>query len=86
MAYIELKPNILDKIKDGRAINSDEDMARMIGVSPETYGRVKRGEQAPSQGFLAALALRFMMPFDTLAHAVEGEAPTTYKRTEKVAS
>jgi transcriptional regulator with XRE-family HTH domain len=87
MAYLAFKPGILDKIKEGRAIATDADMARMIGCSPETYGRVKRGDQAPTREFIAAVSLRFLMPLDTIIHPVEGTAPSTYKpEAEKVAA
>ena len=80
MAYIAMKPEILDKIREGRGIASDHDMARLVGVSPESYGRVKRGEQAPSMRFLAALAGTLTMPLDALVEVREGDKPTTYKR------
>lgn len=39
-------------------------MARIVGVSTETYGRVKRGEQSPSPMFIANLASGFQIePF-----------------------
>lgn len=86
MAYLAFKPGILDKIREGRAINSDADMARMIGCSPETYGRVKRGEQAPSRSFIASAALAFMMPLDALITPMQGNAPTTYKPREQASA
>lgn len=82
MAHLAMKPGILDKIREGRAIASDADMARLIGVSPEVYGRVKREEQAPSAHFIAALAAALTMPLDALAEARPDDGPSTYRRNQ----
>lgn len=55
MAKLLIRPGTLDNLKESRGMGNDAAMARIVGVSVETYGRVKRGEQSPSPDFIANL-------------------------------
>ncbi len=41
----QIRPGLLDRLKQNSGIRSDEAFARMIGVSRATLGRLKTGEE-----------------------------------------
>ncbi len=64
MAKLLVRPGSLDNLKRSTGLANDEAMARVVGCSIETYGRVKRGEQSPSPDFIANLGAGFAIePF-----------------------
>lgn len=73
MSKLLVRPGTLDNLKESRGLGTDEAMARIVGVSTETYGRVKRGEQSPSPMFIANLASGFQVEPFLFFHVV----PTT---------
>ena len=70
---IQIRPGILDDLRELRRIPSEEAQARLIGVDRKTLYRVGEGF-TPSPAFIAGCILAFSLPFDALFHVVDGEA------------
>jgi DNA-binding XRE family transcriptional regulator len=49
----------LDELRRANGIETEADLARIIGVSPETLWRVSNGKTIPSNGFIARVILAF---------------------------
>jgi DNA-binding XRE family transcriptional regulator len=56
---IVLRRDKLDELRRANGIESEAELARIIGVSPTTLWRISRGEVVPSQGFIARALLAF---------------------------
>lgn len=59
MPRLIIRPNVLDKIKELKGINTDDAMAAIGGVSLSTYRRYKDGETSPSGDFIARMVVSF---------------------------
>lgn len=49
----------LDELRKAHGIESDADLARVIGVNVTTLFRVSKGDSAPSNTFMAKVRLAF---------------------------
>lgn len=49
----------LDELRQAHNIPTEAELARRIGVTPETLWRVSRGETYPSNAFMARVRLAF---------------------------
>lgn len=49
------KPGVLNEVKRWKGIQSDDAMARILGVSRETYCRLRDGRSSPSAECLARI-------------------------------
>lgn len=49
----------LDELRRANGIQSEAELARILGVSPTTLWRVSNREVAPSNGFIARVLLAF---------------------------
>lgn len=49
----------LEILRKAHGIETNEDLARVIGVNPATLHRVSVGKVNPSNGFMAAVSLAF---------------------------
>lgn len=58
-AHMELRGGVLDQLQKLSGLANDENMAGAIGVSVETYRRVKNGKQYPTAEFIIKLARAF---------------------------
>lgn len=76
-ARLQLRPNIIARLRETRGITSEEVMARMIGVDRGTLRRVESGAQ-PSGTFVAGACVAFGMG--------PGELFEVVTDTEKVAA
>jgi DNA-binding XRE family transcriptional regulator len=56
---VVLNRSKLDELRRANGIQSEADLARIIGVSPTTLWRVSNGEVFPSNGFIARVILAF---------------------------
>lgn len=56
---IELRDNVLERIQRLSGLQTDDAMAGAIGVSVETYRRVKNQKQYPSFKFIDGLGRAF---------------------------
>ena len=56
---IELRSNVLERIQRLSGLQTDDAMAGAIGVSVETYRRVKNGKQYPSLKFIDGVGRAF---------------------------
>ena len=70
MPELALRPGVLENLKRTSGIASDSAMAGAIGVSRETYIRVKSGQAPPSARFIAGLAAAFDLDVGTIATVV----------------
>lgn len=78
MAAIKLREGVLERIQRLAGLATDDAMAGAIGVSVETYRRVKSGKQEPSLRFLAGLAGNFGYQLGEVAQVVS-ESDTRVK-------
>jgi DNA-binding XRE family transcriptional regulator len=64
---ITLRRDKLDELRRANGIESEAELARIIGVSPTTLWRISRGDVVPSPGFIARTLLAFPhAKFETL--------------------
>lgn len=56
---IKLRDGVLDRLQKLSGLQTDEAMAGAIGVSVETYRRVKNEQQHPSLRFIEGLGQAF---------------------------
>jgi len=49
----------LDELRRANGISTEAELARIIGVSPETLWRVSNGKTFPSNGFIARVKVAF---------------------------
>ena len=77
MAQVQLREGILDRIQRLAGITSDQGMAGAIGMSVETYRRVKSGEQEPSLRFLAGLGGNFGYQLGEIAQLIPDKTDNT---------
>ncbi|WP_309129450.1 hypothetical protein [Microbacterium sp.] len=74
---IALRRQKLDELRRANGIDTEAELARIIGVSPTTLWRISRGDVAPSHGFIARTLLAFPhSKFETLFEVVK---PDTLK-------
>lgn len=72
---IALRRQKLDELRRANGIESEAELARIIGVSPTTLWRISRGDVAPSPGFIARTLLAFPhSKFETLFEVVDPNA------------
>lgn len=72
---IVLRRKKLDALRRANGIDTESELARIIGVSPTTLWRVSKGEVEPSAGFIARTLLAF--PHTTFANLFEVVAAPT---------
>ncbi|MEB4614041.1 helix-turn-helix transcriptional regulator [Leucobacter sp. M11] len=58
VAYVLNRPK-LDELRRVNGIQTEAELARVIGVSKPTLHRVTKGEVKPSNGFMARVKLAF---------------------------
>lgn len=56
---IVLNRKNLDALRRANGIETEAELARIIGVTPSTLWRVSKGEVAPSQAFIARVLVAF---------------------------
>jgi DNA-binding XRE family transcriptional regulator len=56
---VVLNRSKLDELRRANGIQTEAELARIIGVSPATLWRVTTGEVNPSNGFIARVLLAF---------------------------
>lgn len=72
---IALRRDKLDELRRANGIDSEAELARIIGVSPTTLWRISRGDVVPSHGFIARTLLAFPhAKFETLFEVVRPAA------------
>ncbi len=57
--YLTVDRGRLDELRKAHGIDSDADLARVIGVDPATLYRVREGKTVASNEFLAKVAVAF---------------------------
>lgn len=68
---ITLRRDKLDELRRANGIESEAELARIIGVSPTTLWRISRGDVSPSPVFIARALLAFPhAKFETLFKVV----------------
>lgn len=72
---IKLREGVLGRIQKSSDIKTDEAMAGAIGVSVETYRRVKNEKQNPSLRFITGLCEAFGLQLGEVAVAVHEDSP-----------
>ena len=66
VAFVLNRPK-LDELRRANGIESEGDLARIIGVNPATLYRVTQGLTRPSSAFMARMKLAFpYVPVETL--------------------
>lgn len=68
---LQLRPGLVDRLREARGIPSDDVVARMIGVDRGTLRRVKSGDQ-PSGTFVAEFATAFGLGIGEAFEVVDG--------------
>ncbi|MFB9726355.1 helix-turn-helix transcriptional regulator [Haloechinothrix salitolerans] len=61
---VRIRVDVLDKIANGAGLRSRYAIAKKLGVSQSTVGRVLDGEQLPGNPFIAATLTAFDVSFD----------------------
>jgi transcriptional regulator with XRE-family HTH domain len=56
---VVLNRSNLDELRRAHGIQTEAELARIIGVSPATLWRVTTGEVKPSNGFIARVLIAF---------------------------
>lgn len=56
---IVLNRQNLDALRRANGIETESELARIIGVTPSTLWRITEGKVAPSQGFIARVLVAF---------------------------
>ncbi|WP_235738950.1 helix-turn-helix transcriptional regulator [Nocardioides alcanivorans] len=67
------KPGVLYAVRSQRDISRDE-LARQMGVTPQTAYRVESGRVDPSPRFIAALMVLTGAPFESLFELIAEDA------------
>lgn len=67
MATVIMRPGILDNIKMARGIKTDEALAKIGGVSLNTYKAYRDGLSEPSGRFLSNIGTAFGLSIGELA-------------------
>lgn len=68
---LQLRPGLVDRLRESRGIPSDDVVARMIGVDRGTLRRVKGGDQ-PSGTFVAEFVTAFGLGIGEAFIVVDG--------------
>ena len=74
MANLAIRDGLLDRLQAVSGIQTDTAMAGAIGVSLDTYRRVRSGAQAPSAAFIAGVAIAFGLSVGEVATIAATEA------------
>lgn len=67
---VRVRLEALDKIRAGRGLRSRYALAKRLGVSQSTVGRILDGAQAPGEQFIAATLHALDVPFDDVFEVV----------------
>ena len=67
---VRVRLEALDKIRARRGLRSRYALAKRLGVSQSTVGRVLDGAQAPGEQFIAATLHALDVPFDDVFEVV----------------
>lgn len=71
--HLTVERDRLDSLRNAHGIDSDADLARVIGVDPATLYRVREGKTVASNEFLAKVAIAFPgASFDHLFTVIPG--------------
>lgn len=74
-ATIALRRDKLDELRRANGIDTEADLARIIGVSPTTLWRISEGKSAAGPGFIARTLLAFPhAKFETLFAIAQPES------------
>ncbi|TCO64360.1 helix-turn-helix domain-containing protein [Actinocrispum wychmicini] len=70
-AHVRIRPDALDKIAEAKGLRSRYALAKRLGVSQSTIGRVLDGQCLPGNPFIAAAMLHLDVPFDAVFEATD---------------
>lgn len=70
MARLIMHPSVLDRLKEVRGIQTDEAMAKIGGVTLNTYKSYRDGKNSPSPVFLAEIGVTFGLSIGELAQII----------------
>lgn len=68
---IRIRFDALDELRAEYGLKSRYALAKRLGVSQSTIGRVLDGEQAPGEQFIAAAVAKLGVPFDAVFEVVD---------------
>lgn len=71
-ARVRLRVDELDHIARAQGLRSRYALAKRLGVSQSTVGRVLDGDQAPGEQFIAATIHALSVPFDDVFVVTDG--------------
>lgn len=57
--HLALNLDRLDELRKAHGIETETDLAKVIGVNPATLFRIRKGDVTPSSTFIARVALAF---------------------------
>lgn len=70
-ARVRVRVDELDRIATAQGLRTRYALAKRLGVSQSTVGRVLDGDQAPSGQFIAATVHELGVPFDDVFSVLE---------------
>ncbi|GAA1029718.1 MULTISPECIES: helix-turn-helix domain-containing protein [Amycolatopsis] len=73
---VRIRVDALDKIATGQGLRTRYAIAKRLGVSQSTVGRVLDGEQLPGNPFIAATLTGLDVSFDAVFEVENSEQPT----------
>ncbi|WP_116200707.1 helix-turn-helix domain-containing protein [Amycolatopsis circi] len=76
-SHVRIRPDALSKVATAKGLRSRYALAKALGVSQSTVGRVLDGEQWPGNEFIAATINGLDIPFDTVFEVTVGEVAAT---------
>ncbi|GAA2178668.1 hypothetical protein GCM10009785_02200 [Brooklawnia cerclae] len=76
MARVMVRSGVLQDAQETSGIDTDDAMARAIGVSKSTYQRVRDRRQSPTSNFIAGACIAFSLSIDQLVELIVDETET----------
>jgi len=76
-SHVRIRPDALSKIATAKGLRSRYALAKCLGVSQSTVGRVLDGEQWPGNEFIAATINGLGITFDTVFEVIGGDVAST---------
>ncbi|WP_414936648.1 helix-turn-helix domain-containing protein [Amycolatopsis sp. cmx-11-51] len=73
---MRIRVDALDKIATGQGLRTRYAIAKRLGVSQSTVGRVLDGEQLPGNPFIAATLAGLAVSFDAVFEVDDSDRPT----------
>ena len=76
-SHVRIRPDALSTIATAKGLRSRYALAKCLGVSQSTVGRVLDGEQWPGNEFIAATIKGLGIPFDVVFEVTGGDVAST---------